>query len=128
MAVLTPAVVVECVAVVTVLAVCAGRPVRVVQTLQAAAGPRVARPGVRRVHVAAALARPTLPARNLRVAVVTGSAAVAPGTWMHAAGQRMAEARTDYSLGKVCTCTGAQSQWGDYNLRQNPCENCRKPL
>ena len=67
------------VAKVTLFAVGAGGAVRVVQALQTLSGAGVTRLGVLRVDVAAALARATLAAGLLRVAIETRSTAVTPG-------------------------------------------------
>lgn len=78
---LTSAVVRQGVAIVTLLAVGAGRAVRVVQALEALACPGVTRLGILHVDVAVAAARLTLAARLVRVAVITGGTAVAASAW-----------------------------------------------
>lgn len=69
------------VAVVTLLAVGAGRTVRVVQALEALACPGVTRLGILHVDIAVAAARLTLATGLVRVAVVTGGTAVAASAW-----------------------------------------------
>lgn len=67
------------VAVVTLLAVGAGRPVRVVQALETLSRSGVTRLGVLRVDVAVAAARQTLATGLIRVAIVTRCAPVTAG-------------------------------------------------
>lgn len=78
---LTSAVVGQGVAVVTLVAVGAGRAVRVVLALEALARPGVTRLGILHVDVAVAVARLTLAAGLVWVAVVTGGTAVAANAW-----------------------------------------------
>ena len=78
-ALLTPAVLYQGVAVVTVLALGTGVAVGVVQALEALAGVGVTRIGGLGVGVAAALTQAALASWALRVAVVTRGAAVTAG-------------------------------------------------